>query len=79
MGRVHRCSDLSGFLRAAGWALVINEPVTPADIIVVWPDSGGGGALEAGTTRRYHGASIGEDHEPKAPYEECERTANSPN
>jgi hypothetical protein len=34
-------------LRAAGWALVINEPVVPADIIVVSLDSGGAGALEA--------------------------------
>jgi len=34
-------------LRAAGWALVVNEPVTPADIIVVSLDSGGAGALEA--------------------------------
>src|SRR5712691_5795575 len=34
-------------LRAAGWALVVNEPVAPADLIVVSPDSGGAGALEA--------------------------------
>jgi hypothetical protein len=34
-------------LRAAGWALVVNEPVAPADIIVVALDSGGAGALEA--------------------------------
>jgi hypothetical protein len=34
-------------LRAAGWALVVNEPVAPADIIVVSPDSGGAGALDA--------------------------------
>ena len=34
-------------LRAAGWALVVNEPVAPADIIVVSLDSGGAGALEA--------------------------------
>jgi hypothetical protein len=34
-------------LRTAGWALVVNEPVAPADIIVVSPDSGGVGALEA--------------------------------
>jgi hypothetical protein len=34
-------------LRAAGWALVVNEPVTPADIIVLSLDSGGAGALEA--------------------------------
>jgi hypothetical protein len=34
-------------LRAAGWALVVNEPVAPADAIVVSLDSGGAGALEA--------------------------------
>jgi hypothetical protein len=34
-------------LRAAGWALVANEPLTPADIIVVSLDSGGAGVLEA--------------------------------
>jgi uncharacterized SAM-binding protein YcdF (DUF218 family) len=34
-------------LRAAGWALVSNEPVAPADIIVVSLDSSGAGALEA--------------------------------
>jgi hypothetical protein len=34
-------------LRAAGWALVVNEPLAPADIIVAAPDSGGAGALEA--------------------------------
>src|SRR5258706_11425949 len=34
-------------LRAAGWALVVNEQVAPADIIVVSLDSGGAGALEA--------------------------------
>jgi hypothetical protein len=34
-------------LRAAGWALVVSEPVAPADIIVVSPDSGAAGALEA--------------------------------
>jgi hypothetical protein len=34
-------------LRTAGWALVVNEPVAPADIIVVSPDSGGAGTLEA--------------------------------
>jgi hypothetical protein len=33
-------------LRAAGWALVANDPVTSADIIVVSLDSGGAGALE---------------------------------
>ena len=34
-------------LRNAGWALVVNEPVVPADIIVISSDSGGAGALEA--------------------------------
>jgi hypothetical protein len=34
-------------LRAAGWALVVNESVAPADMIIVSPDSGGAGALEA--------------------------------
>jgi hypothetical protein len=34
-------------LRAAGWALVVNDPVVNADIIVVSLDSGGAGALEA--------------------------------
>jgi hypothetical protein len=34
-------------LRAAGWALVINKQVAPADIIVISLDSGGAGVLEA--------------------------------
>ena len=34
-------------LRAAGWLLVVDEPVAPADIIVLAPDSGGAGALQA--------------------------------
>ena len=34
-------------LRAAGWALVVSDPVAPADIIVVSLSSGGAGALEA--------------------------------
>jgi hypothetical protein len=34
-------------LRAAGWALVVNEPIELADIIVISADSGGAGALEA--------------------------------
>ena len=34
-------------LRNAGWALVVDEPVTPADIIVITADSYGAGALEA--------------------------------
>ena len=34
-------------LRTAGWAVVVNEPVAPADIIVISLDSGGAGVLEA--------------------------------
>jgi len=34
-------------LRAAGWALVVNEPLAPADIIILSVDSGPAGALEA--------------------------------
>jgi hypothetical protein len=34
-------------LRAAGWALVVNEPVASADIIVISLDFGGAAALEA--------------------------------
>ncbi len=34
-------------LRAAGWALVVNEPVASADIVVLSVDSGPAGALEA--------------------------------
>jgi hypothetical protein len=34
-------------LRAAGWALVFDEPVEPADIVVVTVDAGGAGVLEA--------------------------------
>ncbi len=34
-------------LRAAGWALVVSEPVASADIIVLSVDSGPAGALEA--------------------------------
>jgi hypothetical protein len=40
-------SLLEPVLRAAGWALVANEPVAPADIIVLSLESGGAGALEA--------------------------------
>jgi hypothetical protein len=39
-------------LRAPGWALVANDPVTSADIIVVSLDSNGAGALE--TADRVH-------------------------
>jgi hypothetical protein len=34
-------------LRNAGWALVVNEPVAPADIILITSDSGDAGTLEA--------------------------------
>ena len=34
-------------LRAAGWALVVSEPVAPVDMIVLSIDSDGAGALEA--------------------------------
>ena len=34
-------------LRAAGWALVVNERVEPADVIVVACDADGAGVLEA--------------------------------
>ena len=59
-------------LRAAGWALVVNQPVTSADIIVVSLDSGGAGALEAadlvhsGVATRvaiFADPPSGEDHE----------------
>jgi hypothetical protein len=59
-------------LRAAGWALVTNEPIAPADIIVLSGDSGGAGALEAvdlvqsGIATRvavFSDPPAGEDHE----------------
>jgi hypothetical protein len=59
-------------LRAAGWALVVNEPVASADIIVISLDSGGAGALEAadlvqsGISKRvavFMDPPSGEDHE----------------
>jgi len=59
-------------LRAAGWALVVNEPVASADIIVLSLDSGGAGALEAadlvqsGVSKRvavFMDPPSGEDHE----------------
>ena len=35
-------------LRAAGWALVVNnKPVVPADVVILSIDSHGAGALEA--------------------------------
>lgn len=36
-----------GILRAAGWALVVDERVVPTDIVVVTTDSDGAGVLEA--------------------------------
>jgi hypothetical protein len=59
-------------LRAAGWALVTNEPIVAADVIVVSLDSGGAGALEAadlvqsGISRRvavFKDPPSGEDYE----------------
>jgi hypothetical protein len=59
-------------LRAAGWALVVNDPIAPADIIVLTLDSGGAGALEAadlvqsGISKRvavFMDPPSGEDHE----------------
>ena len=59
-------------LRSAGWALVVSEPVAPADMIVLSLDSGGAGALEAadlvqsGISKRvavFNDPPSGEDHE----------------
>jgi uncharacterized SAM-binding protein YcdF (DUF218 family) len=59
-------------LRASGWALVVNEPVASADVIVVSLASGGAGALEAadlvqsGISKRvavFMDAPSGEDYE----------------
>jgi hypothetical protein len=59
-------------LRAAGWALVANESVASADIVVLTLDSGGAGALEAadlvqsGVSKRvavFMDPPSGEDHE----------------
>lgn len=59
-------------LRAAGWALVANGPIAPADIIVLSLDSAGAGALEAsdlvqqGIAKRvavFLDPPSGEDHE----------------
>ena len=59
-------------LRAAGWALVVNEPVAPAEFIVVSAGSMGAGALEAadlvqsGISTRvavFADPPSGEDHE----------------
>jgi hypothetical protein len=45
-------------LQAAGWALVLSEQVAPADIIVISPDSGGAGALEAAAASAAVGLSL---------------------
>ena len=59
-------------LRAAGWALVVDEPVAPADIIVISSYSGGAGALEGADLVRggiatrvavFSDPPSGEDHE----------------
>ncbi len=59
-------------LRAAGWALVVEEPLAPADIIVITLDSGGAGVLEAADLVRrgiatrvavFADPPSGEDHE----------------
>jgi len=59
-------------LRSAGWALVVSEPVAPADMIVLSLDSGGAGALEAadlvqsGISKHvavFNDPPSGEDHE----------------
>ena len=59
-------------LRAAGWALVVEEPLAPADIIVITLDSGGAGVLEAADLVRggiatrvavFTDPPSGEDHE----------------
>jgi hypothetical protein len=77
-------------LRAAGWALVVNEPVPSADIIVVSLGSGGAGALEAadlvqsGIATRvavFTDPPSGEDHElirRGAPLRGCRCKADSP-
>jgi hypothetical protein len=41
------CYFREPIMRAAGWALVVNEPIASADIIVLSLDSGSAGALEA--------------------------------
>jgi hypothetical protein len=66
------CSFREPILQAAGWALVFNEPVAPADVIVLTIDSGGAGALEAvdlvhsGISKRvavFNDPPSGEDYE----------------
>lgn len=37
----------TAILRAAGWALVVDEPIGPADMVVVAVDADGAGVLEA--------------------------------
>ena len=76
-------------LRAAGWALVVNEPLAPADVIVVSLDSGEAGALEAadlvqsGIAKRVAvfadspSAAISRVHPPGAPLRGCKRKTDS--
>src|SRR6202007_51480 len=77
-------------LRAAGWALVVNEPIASADVIVLSLDSGGAGALEAadlvqsGISKRvavFMDPPSGVDHEfirRGLPYGGCGGEAGSP-
>ena len=77
-------------LRAAGWALVVNEPVASADIIVLSVNSGPAGALEAadlvqnGISKRvavFTDPPSEEDQEfirRGLPYEDAGGKANSP-
>jgi hypothetical protein len=55
-------------LRAAGWALVANDPVTSADIIIISADSGPAGALQAADRP---GADSEEKREPVSNIENC--------
>ena len=70
-------------MRAAGWTLVVNEPVDPTDVIVLSIGSGGAGALEAadlvqsGISQRvavFDDPPSAEDHEfsrRRLPYEDA--------
>ena len=48
-------------LRAAGWVLVVDDPVEPADIVVVAVDADGAGVLEAADLV-HSGIEIGRAH-----------------
>ena len=77
-------------LRAAGWALVVNETVVAVDIIVISSDSGGAGALEAADLVQsgiamqvavFADPPSGEDHEfirRGLPYDDGAAKADSP-